>query len=143
MSEMTEVNHGMPSLNGTNPLPTTSEAFGDGSTTQIKTSIPLQEVSAAREEPLPAVAHTLPGDDQGTAAAASAAVDGDSSMLEPEPEISNTKIRGPGHESDIRGLNGSGLAGHSGQEERPSIEEGPSSRAIFDGAPSTGKFITS
>lgn len=141
MSEMTEVNHGMPSLNGSNLLPTTTEGTENSSSTQIKTSIPMQEVSAAREEPAPAAVHYLPSDDRSTAAAASAAADGDSSMMASLPGAEeNTKavIEGPGHESDVRGMNGTGLAGVGGGQERAAPVAGMSSNSVPYEATSSG-----
>jgi len=121
MSEMTEVNHSMPSINGAISIGIANDGYENGASTTLKTNIPLQEVSAVREEPIPAAAHYLPSDDRSTAAAASAATDGDRQTMESMPgSESGTKaaIDGPGHELDVRGLNGSGLAKVDGQSGR-------------------------
>lgn len=115
---MTEVNHSRPSLNGINPLGAADEVIDNGLSNPLKTTIPMQEVSAVREEPIPATAHYLPSDDRSTAAAASAASEGGQRAVESMPGgESSTKatIEGPGHESDVRGLNGTGLASVEGQ----------------------------
>lgn len=126
---MTEINHSRPSFNGTDLLASTTESSEIGaSNLPLKTSIPTQEISAVREEPVPAAAHTLPNDDQSTVAAANAVVVEEnrpaavSSSLS-EEEASKKAVEGPGHESDVRELNGVGLAGHVGQMERQNNEE--------------------
>lgn len=128
MSEMTEVNHSRPSFNGTDSLRTSAEGLDNGASTAppLKTSIPMQEVSAVREQLISAAAHSLASDDQSTVSAANAAVEENrpAAMSSSIPDESlKTAIEGPGHESDVRGSNGVGLAGHVGQMERQSNEE--------------------
>jgi hypothetical protein len=126
MSEMSEVNHSRPSLNGMGAIGAQESEGGQQSSTLLNSTIPMQEVSAVREEHVPAAAHYLPSDDRSTAAAASAAIQKDEGMTTAIPTPSSeTKAsnEGPGHESDVREMNGTGLASVLGQSKEESVAQ--------------------
>lgn len=132
---MSEVNHGMPSLNGVNPLAGMVDGVENGTSPSLKTTIPMQEVSAVREEPLSAAAHTSHTSDWNTAAAASQPIvsrDNGLSVVQPAPEVQGEAARAvveePGHEAESREPLGSHMAeieGQSGNGNAPLSQQTP------------------
>lgn len=97
----------------------------------MKPHLPPAEVSAVRdEEPAPATVHHLPSDDRATAAAASAASSGPAPSAQPiapataadAPAVhTQAPVQPPAHDTDARGLNGTGIAGTAEDQPRSAI----------------------